>query len=96
LTEQDRTPAPDPAVLAPIVLRTPKPSGSEERVYLLEAVIIPLMVFSLEQEAAISAERSRSEAIVSKVDALNAAQSELTTESDAPRRIWPFVGFWRR
>ena len=45
----------------------------------MAAVILPLMAFSLEQEAAIAAERQRAAAIIAKVDAA-AAQSRASSQ----------------
>ena len=78
LTQADRTPAADPPIpnLAPPV---PVADGPAERAALMAAVILPLMAFSLEQEAAIAAERQRAAAIIAKVDAA-AAQSRASSQ----------------
>lgn len=80
LTAADRTAAADP--VAPVFgpLDAPRASGIEERAYLFETVIAPLLAFSLRQEATVASERERAEALIAKVDALGQAQAELEAE----------------
>jgi hypothetical protein len=58
-------------VLGP--LDKPAATGAEERGYLLDRVIRPVLQFSLGQEAATAAERQRADGVVAKVDAFAAA-----------------------
>jgi len=74
LTESDRSPAADPK--KPELAVRPVAEGSPEaaeRSYLLEAVIKPILAFSVLQEATTAEERLRANSLVAKVDAYNAA-----------------------
>lgn len=87
LTSADRTAAADavkPAVPSPL----PKPAltGDQERAYLLEAVIRPLLRFSLAQEQTAAAERQRAAGLVAKIDKAAAITAPAA----------PFWKFWSR
>ena len=69
LTSADRTPAADPIKPAiPSPLAQPAATAALERAYLLEAVIRPLLRFSLAQEQATASERQRAAGLVAKID----------------------------
>lgn len=73
LTEGDRLPLPDTPRPQFATLKPPAASGVAERNYLLDTVIRPLLRFSVAQEETTAAERQRADAVVAKVDALDAA-----------------------
>lgn len=77
LSAADRQAAEPPAPPPPIELRPPHDTGAAERAYLFEQVIAPLLTFSLAQEAARIAERSRADALVAKIDILAQLQARL-------------------
>ena len=73
LTASDRTEAPDPPRPKFPQLAPPAQTGEQERAYLLEAVIRPLLDFSIAQESTVAAERQRANGLVAKVDGVNKA-----------------------
>ena len=74
LTESDLTPAADPAKpKLPRPLPPVATTAAGERAYLIEAVIKPLMKFSIAQEQTTAAERQRAAGLVAKVKAFSAA-----------------------
>ena len=85
LTSADRTPAADPAkpaIVAP--LPAPAATGAAERAFLLEAVIRPLLRFSLAQEQTTAAERQRAAGLVAKVE----SAAEITTPFAPAWKFW--------
>ncbi|MEH0194591.1 hypothetical protein V7S57_02530 [Caulobacter sp. CCNWLY153] len=86
LTTADRARTPDPAKpsLPQPLAPTYSAEATAERAYLFEAVVKPLLVFSLAQEAAKQAEGQRADGLVAKVDAHNAVVAP------EKRSWWPF------
>lgn len=85
LTSADRTPAVDP--LKPVIpkpLPPPAATGADERAYLLEAVIRPLLRFSLAQEQTTAAERQRAAGVVAKID----KAAEITAPAKRDWKFW--------
>ena len=73
LTESDVRAVPDVALPNRVAFADPKATGVEERAYLLEKVVKPLLDFSLAQEAVKEQERRRADALVEKAKAFNEA-----------------------
>lgn len=74
LTAEDRRGVAPPKAPAPIDLAPPHETGAAERAYLFERIVAPLLAFSLAQEAARIAERSRADALVAKLEILEEMQ----------------------
>ncbi len=73
LSEADETETPDAQRPQLGELRAVAPGSAEaaERTYLFDQVIVPLLKFSLDQEATVAGERQRANGLVAKAKALN-------------------------
>lgn len=90
LSPMDRQPADNPPFPDITALPAPNSDGAAEREYLTQTVIMPLMRFSLSQEAAGAAERQRADAVVAKVDAYNQSIEARAPAARIRRWWWPF------